>query len=94
MDKIYKNQNQWTSGSTLDEINKNLKKIAESLGISQVEFDKCLIDEAISDKILNGRIDANQKYKINSTPTIVINEKKVEGSATFKIIKKKIDKLI
>ena len=64
------------------------------MGISSVQFDKCLIDEGISDKILNGRIDANRKYSINSTPTIVINEKKLEGSASFKNIKKKIEKLI
>ena len=61
----------------------DLKKIVENLGISSTQFDKCLIDETISDKILNGRIDANQKYSINSTPTIVINEKKLEGSASF-----------
>ena len=64
------------------------------MGISSAKFDKCLIDEDISDKILNGRIKANQKYSINSTPTIVINEKKLEGSASFKNIKKKIEKLI
>ena len=39
------------------------------------------------------RIEANQKYSINSTPTIIINEKKLEGSASFKNIKKKIEKL-
>ncbi len=43
---------------------------------------------------MNGRIDANKKYSINSTPTIVINEKKLEGSANFENIKKKIEKLI
>ncbi len=47
-----------------------------------------------SDKILNGRIDASQKYSIDSTPAIVINEKKLEGSVSFKSIKKKIEKLI
>jgi len=94
MDKIYENQNQWTTGSTLDEINKNLKKIVENLGITQVKFDKCLIDEAIGDKILNGRIVASQKYSINSTPTIIINEKKLDGSVSFKSIKKEIDKII
>ena len=62
--------------------------------ISSIQFDKCLIDEDISDKILNGRIDANRKYSINSTPTIVINEKKLEGSASFENIKKKIEKII
>tara|TARA_B100001123_G_C15124929_1_gene952942 strand:+ start:383 stop:1006 length:624 start_codon:yes stop_codon:yes gene_type:complete len=94
LDIIYETQDKWTVGSNIDDINKNLKKIVKSLGISSVQFDKCLIDEAISDKILNGRIDANQKYSIESTPTIVINEEKLEGSASFKNIKKKIEKLI
>ena len=94
LDIIYKTQNVWTNGSNIDDINKNLKKIVKNLGISSVQFDKCLIDEVISDKILNDRIEANKKYSINSTPTIIINEKKLEGSASFKNIKKKIEKLI
>ena len=94
LDTIYETQMKWTNGSNLDEINKNLKKIVKNLGISSAKFDKCLIDEVISDKILNGRIDASRKYSIDSTPTIVINEKKLEGSVSFKNIKKKIEKLI
>jgi len=94
LDIIYETQIEWTKGSDINDINKNLKKIVENLGISSTQFDKCLIDEVISDKILNGRIDANQKYSIDSTPTIVINEKKLEGSASFKNIKKKIEKII
>ena len=94
LDTIYETQNVWTNGSNIDDINKNLKKIVKNLGISSVQFDKCLIDEVISDKILNDRIEANKKYSINSTPTIIINEKKLEGSAIFKNIKKKIEKLI
>ena len=94
LDTIYETQNVWTDGSNIDDINNNLKKIVKNLGISSVQFDKCLIDEVISDKILNDRIEANKKYSINSTPTIIINEKKLEGSASFKNIKKKIEKLI
>ena len=94
LDTIYETQNKWTKGPSIEEINKNLKKIVKNLGITSNQFDKCLIDEAISDKILNGRIEANQKYSINSTPTIIINEKKLEGSASFKNIKKKIEKII
>ena len=94
LDIIYETQTKWTNGSNIDEINKNLKKIVKNLGISSAQFDKCLIDEAISDKILSGRIDANRKYSINSTPTIVINEEKLEGSVSFKNIKRKIEKLI
>ena len=94
LDTIYETQNVWTNGSNIDDINNNLKKIVKNLGISSVQFDKCLIDEVISDKILNDRIEANKKYSINSTPTIIINEKKLEGSASFENIKKKIEKLI
>ena len=94
LDTIYETQNVWTNGSNIDDINNNLKKIVKNLGISSVQFDKCLIDEVISDKILNDRIKANKKYSINSTPTIIINEKKLEGSASFKNIKKRIEKLI
>ena len=94
LDIVYETQIKWTNGSNINVINKNLKKIVKNLGISSAQFDKCLVDEAISDKILNGRIDANKKYSINSTPTIVINEKKLEGSVSFKNIKKRIEKLI
>ena len=94
LDRIYEKQNEWIAGTDINEINDNLKKIVKNLGISPVQFDKCLIDEDISDKILNGRINAHQKYTINATPTIVINEEKLEGSASFKNIEKKIEKLI
>ena len=94
LDIVYETQNKWANGSDINDINKNLKKIVKNLGISSVQFEKCLINEMISDKILNDRIEANQKYSINSTPTIIINEKKLEGSVNFKNIKKKIEKLI
>ena len=94
LDIVYETQIKWTNGSSINDINKNLKKIVKNLGISSAQFDKCLVDEVISDKILNGRIDASKKYSINSTPTIVINEKKLEGSVSFKNIKKRIEKLI
>ena len=94
LDTIYENQNEWTIGSNINEINNNLKKIVKNLGISSAEFDKCLNDEVVSDKILNGRINGQKKYSINSTPTIIINEKKFEGSASFGDIKKKIEQLI
>ena len=94
LDTIYENQNQWTAGKNINEINNNLKKIVRNLEINSMQFDKCLNNEVIGDKILNNRINGHQKYSINSTPTIIINEKKFEGSASFKNIKKKIEKLI
>ena len=94
LDKIYNTQDKWANGSNINEINENLKQIVLNFGIDSENFEKCLINESVSDKILNGRIDASRKYSINSTPTIIINEKKFEGSTDFKNIKKKIDNLI
>ena len=62
LDTIYEKQNEWTIGSNIDEINNNLKKIVNNFGISSNFFDKCLINEMISDKILNGRINANKNH--------------------------------
>ena len=94
LDTIYENQDKWTSGNDINEINNNLKNIVKTLGISSAKFDVCLKDEVIVDKILNGRISGDKKYAINATPTIIINEKKLEGSVNFKNIKKKIKKII
>ena len=94
LDTVYENQNHWMSGSDANQINNNLKNMVKNLGIDSNQFDKCLNNDIISDKILNGRIKGHEKYSINSTPTIIINEKKLEGSASFKNIQKKIEKLI
>ena len=57
-------------------------------------MDQCLINEKVQDQILNERIDAQKKYKISSTPTIYINEKKYEGIHEYKEFKKKLDKFL
>ena len=44
LDTIYETQESWTSGSDIEDINENLKKIVKDLGINSSQFDKCLID--------------------------------------------------
>ena len=93
MNTIYKNQEQWTSGSDLDAINNNLKQILKDLNLDSVKFNECLKDETISDKILVERIDAQKTYSVSSTPTIVINDKKIDNP-NFDNIKNTIEDLI
>jgi protein-disulfide isomerase len=94
LDKIYETQSNWTQGSSINEINKNLKSVVKNFGITSDLFEKCLVDESVSDKILNSRIEAHKKYSIESTPTIIINDKKLKGAASFENIKKTIEKII
>jgi len=94
LDNIYEKQSSWASGSDINTVNKNLELIAKSFDMNSEKFTLCLNNEKNEDFILKSRIENHKKYSINSTPTIVINEKKFEGSLNFKNLKKKIDKLI
>ena len=91
---LYETQKQWLKGSTIKDINNNLEKSVKKFGINYLDQKKCIENKEIEDFILNGRIDATNKYKINSTPTLIINEKKFEKSLEYKNLKKAIEKLI
>ena len=88
--EIYKKQNKWAVGSDINVINELIKKIGLDSGLSDAKMNKCLEEESVQDKILNDRIEAQKKYKIQSTPTIFINENDHE----CKYFKKVIDKLV
>ena len=49
LDSIYENQEKWTAGSNISDINNNLKKIAENLGINSNDFNKCLNNDIIAE---------------------------------------------
>ena len=80
-------------GSTIDEVNGHLKEFIEKEGY-KIDFEKCINDKEIEDFILNDRIEGAKNFKINSTPTIIINNKKFEKSLNYKNIKKSLEKLI
>ena len=90
--KIYEKQKDWAIGSDINKINNSIKKIGAELNLEDKKMSKCLNDEKVQDDILNQRIDAQKKYKIESTPTIVINEKKYTGKSNYEQFKKAIEK--
>ena len=55
-------------------------------------MNNCLKDNKAQDEILNQRIEAQKKYKIESTPTIIVNEKKYENKIDYKTFRKIIEK--
>jgi protein-disulfide isomerase len=91
---IYEKQDQWAVGSDINKINSYIKKIGKEFGLNDKRMNKFINDEKIQDQILNERINAQKNYKISSTPTIYINEKKYEGEHNFKAFKKVLDKII
>ena len=92
LDKMYEKQKVWAVGSDINKINYLIKKIGLDLSLTEKQMDKCLKNDVSQDNILNQRIDAQKKYKIDSTPTVLINEKKYTGKVDYKEFKKAIEK--
>ena len=90
---LFSNQKKWVKGETVENANENLKKLLKDENID-VDFEKCINNKSIEDYILNNRIEAVKKYKLNSTPTIIINNEKFDKTLNFKNLKKTIEKLI
>ena len=92
--EMYKKQNKWAAGSDVNIINNSIKAIGKEFTLTEDEMNKCLADKKLEKKILNERIEATKNYKVSSTPTIYINEKKYKGTRDYKSFKKVIDKLL
>tara|TARA_B100000242_G_scaffold228764_1_gene169016 strand:+ start:2724 stop:3299 length:576 start_codon:yes stop_codon:yes gene_type:complete len=93
LESLYSNQQSWIKGKTVEELNKNLREFVKKEGFD-IDFEKCVDDKEIEDFVLNDRIEGSKKFKINATPTIIINNKKFEKSLNYKNLKKTIQKLI
>jgi protein-disulfide isomerase len=94
--RFFNEQDKWVKGETVEELAKNFKKYYKDVVEYEtgINYEKCLNDKNIEDYILNDRIDAAKKFKINSTPTLIINDKKFDNPHNYKKLKKTIEKLI
>jgi protein-disulfide isomerase len=93
LNSLYANQQKWVKGSSVEEANKNLQKFLTSEGFD-VNFENCINNQEIEEFVLNDRIDGVKNFKVNATPTIIINNKKFEKSLNYKNLKKALEKLI
>ena len=93
LNSLFANQQKWVKGSSVAEANQNLQRFLKSEGFD-LDFEKCINNKEIEDFVLNDRIDGVKKFKINATPTIIINDKKFEKSLNYKNLKKALEKLI
>ena len=90
---LFENQKKWAKGETIKEINSNLNKLFSTKKY-ELNTDKCIENKKIEDHILESRIEAVKKFKINATPTLIINNEKFDKAITFKNLKKVLEKLI
>ena len=93
LESLYANQQKWVKGSSIQEANKNLKKFLENQGF-KINFDLCINNKEIEDFVLNDRIIGTKNFKVNSTPTIIINNEKFEKTLNYKNLKKALEKML
>ena len=93
LETLYSNQQAWVKGNTVEEANSYLEAFLRNEGYN-IDFEKCINNKKIEDFILNDRIDGSKKFKVNATPTIIINNEKFEKSLNYKNLKKTLEKLI
>ena len=93
LESLYFNQQDWVKGSTIEEVNNNLKLFVKNQGFN-INFEECLNNKVIEDFILNDRVEGTKNFKVNATPTIIINNEKFEKSLNYKNLKKTLEKLI
>jgi protein-disulfide isomerase len=88
LDVLFSEQGRW---SRSDDPVAALVRIGILGGISRERFEACASDEGLQNFVLQQRIDGQREYSVKSTPTFVVNGKKILGAQPFAEFKAVID---
>jgi protein-disulfide isomerase len=87
VDTLFRQQNTWVVQQPINP----LRTITRQAGLSDKDFDTCLANQPMLDKMEVVRRDASQKLGVNSTPTFFINGDKLSGALSIEDMAKAID---
>ena len=90
---LFNNQDKWVKGKTIEELNGNIKKFIDKSSF-KLDVEKCLNNKEVEDHILEDRIEGAKKFKLEATPTLIINGEKFDNPTNYKKLKKFLEKLI
>ena len=88
---ILTNQEKWISND--DAFMNKLRNIGKLAGLNENKINSCFKDEKIVNNIIRTRSIGEEKYNINSTPSLIINEKKY-SAMSYENFEKIIEDLI
>ena len=88
LELLFRNQEKWAQSKNP---RAELARIALFGGMPEKEFDTCLKNEPLLNAIRSRAQADGKKHGIDSTPTFIIEEKKVSGAYPFDHFKKIID---
>ncbi len=81
IDALFGTQKTWAVPGA--EGKEKLAQVAKQAGISQAEFDKCLADKDLFNKIVAVRTRGNEEFQVDSTPSFFVNGKRLQGGPTI-----------
>jgi protein-disulfide isomerase len=84
---LFATQNRWAFGRGSDPT-EELWKIAGLAGMSRTTFDKAIGDKGLRDWIVQQQKADSDEWKIDSTPSFVINNQKYAGEMTYEAFRK------
>jgi protein-disulfide isomerase len=79
---LFDTQDRWAFARNADP-REELFRMAALAGMSRPQFDAAIADQALARGILEGRVQAQQQYNVNSTPTFVFGSRPVPGNLAF-----------
>ena len=79
---LFATQAHWAFTQTSDP-REELAKMAALAGMPRAEFDKVTEDQGLQQALLDARTEAEEKYKVDSTPTFIVNGKSHSGEMTY-----------
>ncbi|MGD9508584.1 MAG: DsbA family protein [Geminicoccaceae bacterium] len=88
---FFSQQASWTRS---DDPEKALRQLAQLGGLGADQIDACLADKSLEDTILQARLDGQQKYNIESTPSFIIGGKTHSGDQSIEKFAELIDPLL
>jgi protein-disulfide isomerase len=78
-DTFFSAQEKWVRSGDYREA---LARLAKLGGMGQAEFDTCIKNTELENKIVEGRLRATQELEVSSTPTFFVNGSKLAGAPT------------
>lgn len=88
IDIMFRSQEKWTRAENPKE---ELERIARFGGMSKADVDECLNNTALLESIKARALAGQKEFKVESTPTFVIDGKVVPGALPFERFKEVID---
>lgn len=91
VDMLYATQKSW---AFVDKPLEALAAAVKQAGISQADFEKCLSDQDLLNKVNATRKRAADVFKVNSTPTFFVNGHELNGELPIEDFDKAIEPLL